>query len=101
MCRDLALAKGWTLRNYSVNLIHQINRGRIKTDQRVIDLEVANLEQVALTRQAQILVVRFFSLSEKRQPYLEPLAVNMCSPALGETGDWWQSIRLFSPPRSA
>ena len=34
--------------------MHQINRGQIKTDRRVIDQGVASLEQLVLTRQAQV-----------------------------------------------
>ena len=37
--------------------MHKINRGQIKTDRRVIDQGVASLEQLALTRQAQVRVL--------------------------------------------
>ena len=45
------------LRKYLVKLLHQINRGLIKANWRVIDRGTADLEQLALPSQAQLSVL--------------------------------------------
>ena len=54
--RNLAAAKERVLRKDPINLVHQINRGLIKANGRVVDRRPADLEQLALARQAQICI---------------------------------------------
>ena len=55
--RDLTTAKERILRKYPVNLMHQLNCRLIKANRRVIDRGTADLEQLALARQAKVGVV--------------------------------------------
>ena len=51
----MALRSGyWVLGEYSINFVHQINRGLIEAYWRVVGRGPADLEQFALARQAQI-----------------------------------------------
>jgi len=57
------------LGEYPVNLMHQVNRSRIKADRRLVDRGTADFEQLALARKAQARVLFTDHLSAFRRAY--------------------------------
>ena len=82
-------------RKYPVNLVHQINRGLIKADRRVIDRRSADLGPLALPRQVKVGVVLTDHLAAFRRAHrFSPCDKKYFPPQVGRS--WHEALSSVS-----